>query len=338
MHDPMDGRPHWHDAESEDRRPRVDDIHLTSAGINVGSSTAHLILLRNTLERRADGYVVAESEPLFLSDIMLTPYLPDGDIDAAALGAFIDDAFAASGIARDALDTGAIVVSGIAAQRHNAQTIGALFVRDAAKFTVISANDRLEASFAAYGSGAVALSRHGHGVLNVDVGGGTTKIAVCQDGDVIAQTAVETGARLVVTDETDQVVQLEQFGTIAAEMIGSPLTLGTHCSRRTRALLGLMMAQRIGQAVHGTGDPSWLRLPPLPEGLRFDGVVFSGGVSEYIYGLETRRFGDLGSDLAFALRDMAGAMGLEIIPRKEGIRATAIGAAQHSAQINAGRL
>jgi ethanolamine utilization protein EutA len=163
---------------------------------------------------------------------------------------------------------------------------------------------------------ARAISRGGHTVLNIDVGEATTKIEVYRDGEMIALTAVEVGARLVVTDEANKVVRLEPFGAIAAETIGNPLTLGAHCSRRTRALLGLIMAQRIGQAVTGIGDPSWLRLPPLSEGLRFDGVIFSGEVSEYIYGTETKRLGDLGSDLAFALRDMAAAMDLEIIPHK----------------------
>jgi ethanolamine utilization protein EutA (predicted chaperonin) len=163
---------------------------------------------------------------------------------------------------------------------------------------------------------AQVISRGGHTVLNIDVGEATTKIEVYRDGEMIALTAVEVGARLVVTDEANKVVRLEPFGAIAAEMIGSPLTLGAHCSRQTRALLGLIMAQRIGQAVTGTGDPSWLRLPRLPEGLRFDGVIFSGEVSESIYGAGTRRLGDLGSDIAFALRDMAAAMDLEIIPHR----------------------
>jgi ethanolamine utilization protein EutA len=312
-------------------------MRLTSAGINVGSSTTHLTVSRVTLERRESRYVLAESEPMFTSDIALTPYLPDADIDAAALKAFIDGAFAASGTG-DAIDTGAVILSVVAAQRRNAASVATLFADDAGKFIATTANDRLEASFAAHGSGAVALSRHGHPVLNIDVGGATTKIAVCRDGEVIAETSVEAGARLVVMDDADKVVRLEQFGASAAEMIGSPLAVGAQCSRRTRALLGLMMAQRIGQALQGVGDLSWLRLPPLPEGLRFDGVIFSGGVSEYIYGTQTRRFGDIGSDLAFALRDMVGGMDLEIIPRKQGIRATAIGASQHSALLKANGL
>jgi ethanolamine utilization protein EutA (predicted chaperonin) len=162
---------------------------------------------------------------------------------------------------------------------------------------------------------AQAASRGRHTVLNIEVGEATTKIQVYRDGEMIALTALEAGARLVVTDEANTVVRLEPFGAIAAEMIGIPLTLGAHCSPRIRARLGLLMAQQIGQAVQGIGDPSWLRLAQLPEGLRFDGVIFSGEVSQFIYGSETGRLGDLGADLAFALRDMAAAMNLEIIPR-----------------------
>lgn len=312
-----------------------DEIRLTSVGIDIGSSTAHLMLSRITLERLDTRYVVAERATLYASEIWLTPYLPGGDIDAAALGRHIDAAFAASGVPREAVDTGALILTGVAVRRRNARAIGTLFARDAGKFVAVSAGDRLETLMAAHGSGAVAASRRGHTVLNIDVGGGTTKIAVCRGGALIALTVVEAGARLVVVDDQDRVTRLEAFGArAAAEAAGLPLALGDRLPRRMRARLGLVMAQRIAEAVQGVGDRSWLRLEPLPEGLRFDGVIFSGGVSEYIYGAEGGQFGDLGHDLAFALRDLAGALDLEIIPHANGIRATVVGASQHSVQVS----
>ena len=65
-----------------------------------------------------------------------------------------------------------------------------------------------------------------------------------------------------------------------------------------------------------------------------DAITFSGGVSEYIYGREAARFGDLGSYLAdelsheLALHPVAA----EIWDPGQGIRATVIGAAQFSVQ------
>ncbi len=69
---------------------------------------------------------------------------------------------------------------------------------------------------------------------------------------------------------------------------------------------------------------------------RIDAITFSGGVAEYLYKRETARFGDLGVDLAEALRH-ALAHRRDLPPvwdPGQGIRATVIGAAQFSVQIS----
>ena len=86
-------------------------------------------------------------------------------------------------------------------RRSNARAIGELFARQAGKLVAVAAGDSLETVMAAYGSGAVARSiRDECVVMNVDVGGGTSKIAVCADGKVIDLAALDVGARLVCLD------------------------------------------------------------------------------------------------------------------------------------------
>ena len=46
-------------------------------------------------------------------------------------------------------------------------------------------------------------------VMNVDIGGGTSKIAICKDGKVIDLTAVDIGARLVAFDSENRVTRIE---------------------------------------------------------------------------------------------------------------------------------
>src|SRR5919202_4260072 len=119
-------------------------------------------------------------------------------IDVQALGRFISDSYAAAGIERDAVDAGAVIATGEAAKKENAAAIVALFAERAGKFVCATAGPNLEALMAAYGSGAVDLSaRTGKTVLNVDVGGGTTKLAVVQHGRVLETFAINVGARLV---------------------------------------------------------------------------------------------------------------------------------------------
>lgn len=311
-----------------------DEIRLTSVGVDIGSSTAHLMFSRITLERLDTRYVVANREVIYASDILLTPYFPNGDIDAARLSTFVDSAYQASGVARTDVDAGALILTGVAVRRQNARAIGTLFARDAGKFVSVSAGDNLEAVMAAHGSGAVAASVQGRTILNVDVGGGTTKLTVCRDGKIVAVTAVEAGARLVVVDDHDRVERIEDFGVQTASALGVDLGLGASCGTDLRRLMATELAARIGRAIQGIEDERWLRLAGLPKGLHLDGMIFSGGVSEYIYRGTSKGYGDLGPDLAVALCDLAKEMTVPILPHADGIRATVIGASQFTVQVS----
>jgi ethanolamine utilization protein EutA (predicted chaperonin) len=65
-------------------------------------------------------------------------------------------------------------------------------------------------------------------------------------------------------------------------------------------------------------------------------VIFSGGVAEYVYGTETRDFGDLGRRLGAALADRiaAGALPAPVLPAAERIRATVLGASEYTVQLS----
>src|ERR1700744_2569984 len=107
-------------------------------------------------------------------------------MDADALGAFFEKQYENAMVDPDEIDTGALILTGVAVRRSNARKIGELFARQAGKMVAVSAGDNLETVMAAYGSGAVARSiRDKSTVMNVDVGGGTSKISICQDGKVV---------------------------------------------------------------------------------------------------------------------------------------------------------
>src|SRR6202161_4816857 len=66
-----------------------DQICIPSVGVDIGSSTSHLVFSRIVLERLDARYVVTERETFYQSDILLTPYSAADTINADALGAFI---------------------------------------------------------------------------------------------------------------------------------------------------------------------------------------------------------------------------------------------------------
>ena len=179
-----------------------DEIRLLSVGVDIGSSTSHLAFSRLVLERLDSRYVVSERKLVHESEVLLTPYIENAasgpTIDAGALGSFIERQYAQAKVDPEMIDTGALILTGVAVRRSNARAIGDLFASQAGKFVSVSAGDALEATLAAFGSGAAARSiRESARVMNIDLGGGTTKIAVCEAGEVIEMTAVDIGARIV---------------------------------------------------------------------------------------------------------------------------------------------
>src|SRR6476620_3469206 len=190
-----------------------DEVVVLSVGVDIGSSTSQLVFSRIVLERLDSRYVVTERETFYASDILLTPYSAENTIDAEALGAFIKQEYDDAKVDPDEIDTGALILTGVAVQRTNARAIGDLFAKQAGKLVAVSAGDSLETVMAAYGSGAAARSiRDECVVMNVDVGGGTSKIAVCADGKVIDITAIDVGARLICLEPDGRITRVEEAG------------------------------------------------------------------------------------------------------------------------------
>jgi ethanolamine utilization protein EutA len=317
-----------------------DQIVLVSVGVDIGSSTSHLVFSRLLLERLDNRYVVSERVVLHQSEVLLTPYADDQSIDAAALRVFIDRQYALAKVRPEQIDTGALILTGVAVRRRNARAIGELFARAAGNFVAVSAGDALETTLAAFGSGAAAMSiRDGLRVMNVDIGGGTSKIAVCEAGAVVEQSAIDIGARIMAMGTDGRVQRLEAAALAVAGELGIPIAVGAVPTLNALNCLVERMADRVFEAMQGggaigPGTSALLRLEPLSGTRRPDVVCFSGGVAEYIYGRETQGFGDLGPALAQAIMARVQAWGPRIETAVQGIRATVVGASQYTVQVS----
>src|SRR5579863_4656362 len=108
-----------------------DNVAFTTVGIDIGSSTSHLLFARVALQRQLQGlssrFVVVGREIAWRSPIQLTPFLPDGTIDAKALGEFIARCYRDSGFTQGEVDSGAVILTGEAIKRKNARAIDELF-------------------------------------------------------------------------------------------------------------------------------------------------------------------------------------------------------------------
>jgi ethanolamine utilization protein EutA len=337
-----------HEPTEEEEHPlwKLDTVTLISVGIDVGTATTQIVFSRLVLRRLgrelSSRFAVTERQTLYLSPIHFTPYAAGRErIDDQALGRLVDAAYQEAGISPDHVDTGAIILTGEAIRRDNARAIADLFAAQRGNFVCASAGHNFEALLSAHGSGAVSLSAEREcRVLNVDIGGGTTKLAVAEQGKVLSTAAFHVGGRLLVTDESGIISVLEPGGQTLARQAGFELQIGDRVSPAQIERLADQMAVAVLTLVHDEKpapefEQLWLT-PALSGAKSYDTIVFSGGVGEYVYGKETKSYGDLGAPLGKALqrRISNGSLIWPVAPARECIRATVMGAAQHTVQVS----
>ncbi len=349
MHD--DGELHYHEISEEKKSEladflwKLENVELTTVGIDIGSSTSHLMFSRVHLQRRAQAlsseFVVVNRETLWKSPILLTPFCSDNSIDAGRLRSFIDEAYREAGLARADIDSGAVILTGEAIKRNNAKAIADLFAGESGKFVCASAGHHLECLLAAHGSGAVALSRRTHrSILNVDIGGGTTKVARIANGVVEGTCAAAVGGRLLAQDGHGRWTRIDESAYRAARDQGVTLRpgeilAGPDLDRIVNALAEVVIGIIQGKPARGLAE-ELLVTEPLAPGPEPHLVCFSGGVAEYIFGREQALYGDIARPLADRItRAFAeGRIAPKMLDPGQGIRATVIGASQFTVQLS----
>ncbi len=315
---------------------------LLSVGLDVGTTTTQLIVSRLTVQNRASSFAVPEMditrrEILYRSPIHFTPLLGTELVDGEGVAAIVEREYAAAGIHRQQVDTGAIIITGETSRKENAAAVLAALSEYAGDFVVATAGPDLESVLAAKGAGAVAYSeKTGQTVLHMDIGGGTSNLSLMERGVITATTCLNVGGRLVKLDEAGTLCYVspvleglwpQRVGdkpTPAqlrdlADMLVSALEMAAGLRPRT-SLLDTLMTK---------GAAKMWDCPP-------EGAVisFSGGVADCI---PTEKpllaFGDLGPTLGTAIRESALCRGAYRLG-SETIRATVIGAGCHSAQLS----
>src|SRR5712672_1570967 len=332
---PLDQNPIW----------LQDHVTLVSVGIDIGSSGTQVIFSRINLRRYGEDltsrYYVVSRETLYQSPVALTPYASEVRIDEEALGRIIDEAYAGAGLHPDQIDTGAVILTGEALRRENAEGIAKILSEQGGEFVCATAGHHMESMLAAYGSGASRVSHdEDKRVLNIDIGGGTTKLALVEKGHVVATAAFHVGGRLQVVDEKGQIVRLDPAGKHHARQAGFDWNKGDTIDtalldKVADTMAGELVAALTERPMSGPIARLYLTDPIVDFG-QVDGIMFSGGVGEYVYGRETRDFGDIGRRLGQAIRRRvdAGALPWPLLPAGECIRATALGASEYSVQLS----
>ena len=315
---------------------------LLSVGLDVGTTSTQMVVSELEVENRAGSFAVPELEIgsrriLYKSPVHFTPLLREELVDAEKLREILVKEYVRAGISPAEVDTGAVIITGETSRKENAAAVLGLLSDHAGEFVVATAGPHLESVLAAKGAGAVEFSeRTGKTVLHMDIGGGTSNLALIENGKIVATTCLNVGGRLLKIDPNGR---LNYVSPVLEGLFQSEI--GDYVNRETVQELAGMLTQALEMAA-GRRERTELmeRLMTREAGLGWvevpqDAVLsFSGGVADCIE--EDRpwlAYGDMGPELGLCIRESRLCQG-EYVLGAETIRATVIGAGCHSAQLS----
>ena len=312
---------------------------LLSVGLDVGTTSTQLIFSELTVENQAGSFSVPEMaishrHIRYKSDIHFTPLLGKDLVDAASLRQIIDAEYQKAGISKSQVDTGAIIITGETSRKENAEAVLHELADFAGDFVVATAGPDLESILAAKGAGADAYSEEtGQTVLHIDIGGGTSNLALLQEGQILQTGCLNVGGRLLTFDENRHITYLSPvLQTLCPFSLGDSVTPEQLCPLAELLTSALEMAAGLRQP---TDLLNRLTTPGTNQLSLAEPVTlsFSGGVADCISReIPWDAFGDIGPILGQTIRRSK--LCNNFILGEETIRATVIGAGCHSAQLS----
>lgn len=312
-----------------------DMIEVLTLGLDVGSATFHVCIAKLTLTRGHNRYNISNKEIIHQSPVMKTPYEGNSKeyIVGAELALIIDESLKKACVERNEIESGVVILTGNALRRHNSRQIADLLASFSGKFISISAGDRLEATMAAYGSKVVESSINSD-LLNIDIGGGTTKISRCIDGQIDELTAIEVGGRILQFD-LDGLVEYAEPSICLYTENGTRPEKGSYLPEPDLLKIVNRMANTILDTVRGKDLGNAQRLGPITAFPINGTIILSGGVSQWITdSTPLSPCDDLGKDLASKIFNLLQAQGYITKIADDPIRATVLGASQQRMQLS----
>ncbi|MBU0544809.1 MAG: ethanolamine ammonia-lyase reactivating factor EutA [Proteobacteria bacterium] len=320
----------------------INTIELLSVGIDVGSSTTHLVfsnlvLLRDekTSSRR---FRIEKRDIIYEGRIIDTPLLDNDTIDLNKLTGFVKEECERAGIDPADIQTGAVIVTGETARKHNAKQIAEALSKDAGKFVAATAGPNFESLLAAMGSGATARSKDtGRTILSCDIGGGTSNLAISINGEVVSTSCISVGGRLLAVNSEGEISRLSEPARKVMEHIGLNYKTGDRIPKKEIEKIASELAGALIEVMTGPANSFLARQLMVTESLDFPGTIdeysFSGGVAEFIYGA-TGNYGDMGEILSDKIIALIPELKAPVVESVNKIRATVIGAGAYSLSIS----
>lgn len=325
----------------------MNDNRILSVGIDIGTTTTSMIVSKLAVENTAMVYMapnveLTAKEIIYRSPVYLTPLLDQETLDGDEIKRIIEKEYDSAGIRPEDVDSGAVIITGESALKENARLITDKLSEFAGDFVVATAGPDLESIIAGRGAGAESFSKtYGCVTANLDIGGGTTNISVFNCGDLVGQTCIDVGGRLIKYNKKREITYVsKRFNDVGKER-NIYVVPEMMVDDNKLALAGDLLADVILDALHQehysftkiatTSNSKKLNLPyPIQY------ISFSGGVADCYYKNEEDmyRYDDLGPCIAKALREKLPNEPYEVIEPRETIRATVVGAGIYTTEVS----
>ncbi|HSH73350.1 MAG TPA: ethanolamine ammonia-lyase reactivating factor EutA [Methylophilaceae bacterium] len=329
-------------------------------GLDFGSTTCSAMVAEADVTSNSVTGRMEFSEPtvIFRSTPVFTPFINHA-IDEAAVAILISGWLEQSSLAMDeatgvpVIFAGGSIITGLAAQKQNAAALTAQISQRVGETVIATAQDPCLESWLAFMGSCSALSRY-HAempLLNFDIGGGTTNVALGLQGDVLATGCYFIGARhFQFVPGSYQLTAMSDYGLALLDELGIEKGVGDtletlECEQimlyYCRALEAIVLGKRRFFTTEIAQQHEQVAMLSRPE-LSVAKLTFSGGVGELLYQHMagealpgTTFYGDFGIDLALAIANspLLSADLASHIPENRG-RATVYGLTLHSTEIS----
>jgi len=311
-------------------------LKLLSVGIDIGSSTSHLVFSQLALERErsllnpTNRFQLVDREIVYESEIVFTPLLDRTTIDIEAIVEFCKEEYRKAGITPDMVESGAVVVTGETAKKQNAEEIVRRLSSESGKFVSASAGPNYESVLGVMGSGIVDQSlRRKKTILHVDIGGGTSNLAIASNGQVVSTSCINVGGRLLGIDSEFKIWRIDEPAKFVMNELDMNYKLGDIIPEDDVRSIARELAKALVEVMKGPAKSRIANELMMTDELDFsiliDEFSFSGGVAEIYYGSE-EPFDDIGRHLTEEVKTLVDDLGLVVIEPENLIRATVIGA------------
>lgn len=289
--------------------------------------------------------VIDGKEIIYKSPIEFTPLLDEVTIDFCKVKEIVAKAIKLSGIEKNKISTGAVIITGETARKENAAEVSNSLSEFLGDFVVATAGPKLESLLAGFGSGACDMSKElNRIVINLDIGGGTTNAAIFNCGECEETFALDIGGRIIKFDDEGKVIYISKRIEFLIRKLNLKIEIGKLAELRELELLCKKLAQSLLEAcsLKEIGeDTERLFICEGFQGIKADYISFSGGIGEYIGEVNTElclkealKHEDIGVLLGNCISmEFEKYKNFIALPR-EKIRATVIGAGNHSMTIS----